>query len=276
MPLLGALMLTAVFFPDGGRPLDPAYGSASSCFGLGSVFVIGTACWCSGAVLILAVAGAAPGVLPRRDDCGSTPRRWSSTTESHPRRFIGSLPPTRTDTPVRRHRSRWSTGDRRPSAGQAGQLLRRQLHVRGGRGVLDRRRPSTPRGWAPRRRPARGARPAPPGTPRRRAPAPPRRTRVPPTPASPPPTPPPNGLHGRNASPCPAQWANSSARVPPAGGELVLHAHQRRAHDRAGDVDLRDVGVGDAHHAHQPVVDSCRSAPIESSHGVAGSGRWNW
>jgi amino acid transporter len=53
MPLLGALMLTAVFFQTAVDTLDPAYGSGSSVFGLGSVFVIGIGLLVLGAVLML-------------------------------------------------------------------------------------------------------------------------------------------------------------------------------------------------------------------------------
>ncbi|MGY1607140.1 MULTISPECIES: APC family permease [unclassified Geodermatophilus] len=53
MPLLGALMLTAVFVQTAIDTLDPAYGSGSSVFGLGSVFVIGIGLLVLGAVLML-------------------------------------------------------------------------------------------------------------------------------------------------------------------------------------------------------------------------------
>jgi amino acid transporter len=53
VPLLGALMLTAVFVQTAIDTLDPAYGSGSSVFGLGSVFVIGIGLLVLGAVLML-------------------------------------------------------------------------------------------------------------------------------------------------------------------------------------------------------------------------------
>ena len=53
LPLLGALMLTAVFAQTAVDTLDPAYGSGSSVFGVGSVFVIGIGLLLAGAVLML-------------------------------------------------------------------------------------------------------------------------------------------------------------------------------------------------------------------------------
>jgi amino acid transporter len=53
MPLLGALMLTAVFLQTAVDTLDPAYGSGSAVFGVGSVFVIGIGLLLLGAVLML-------------------------------------------------------------------------------------------------------------------------------------------------------------------------------------------------------------------------------
>jgi len=53
LPLLGALMLTAVFVQTAVDTLDPAYGSGSSVFGIGSVFVIGIGLLAAGAVLML-------------------------------------------------------------------------------------------------------------------------------------------------------------------------------------------------------------------------------
>ncbi|WP_448640374.1 APC family permease [Geodermatophilus sp. URMC 63] len=53
-PLVGALMLTAVFVQTAVDTLDPAYGSGSSVFGIGSVFVIGIGLLVLGAVLMLA------------------------------------------------------------------------------------------------------------------------------------------------------------------------------------------------------------------------------
>lgn len=53
LPLLGALMLTAVFVQTAIDTLDPAYGSGSSVFGLGSVFVIGIGLLAAGVVFIL-------------------------------------------------------------------------------------------------------------------------------------------------------------------------------------------------------------------------------
>jgi amino acid transporter len=52
-PLLGGLMLTAVFVQTAIDTLDPAYGSGSSVLGLGSVFVIGIGLLLLGAVLML-------------------------------------------------------------------------------------------------------------------------------------------------------------------------------------------------------------------------------
>ncbi|PRY48450.1 amino acid/polyamine/organocation transporter (APC superfamily) [Geodermatophilus tzadiensis] len=54
LPLLGALMLTAVFVQTAVDTLDPAYGSGSSVFGIGSVFVIGIGLLLLGVVLMLA------------------------------------------------------------------------------------------------------------------------------------------------------------------------------------------------------------------------------
>ena len=53
LPLLGALMLTAVFVQTAVDTLDPAYGSGSSVFGVGSVFVVGIGLLLLGAVLML-------------------------------------------------------------------------------------------------------------------------------------------------------------------------------------------------------------------------------
>jgi amino acid transporter len=53
LPLTGALMLTAVFVQTAVDTLDPAYGSGSSVFGMGSVFVIGIGLLVAGAVLML-------------------------------------------------------------------------------------------------------------------------------------------------------------------------------------------------------------------------------
>ncbi|MGY1672638.1 APC family permease [Geodermatophilus sp. SYSU D00710] len=61
MPLLGALMLTAVFVQTAIDTLDPAYGSGSSVFGLGSVFVIGIGLLVLGAVLMLVWRSRHPG-----------------------------------------------------------------------------------------------------------------------------------------------------------------------------------------------------------------------
>jgi amino acid transporter len=52
-PLLGALMLTAVFVQTAVDTLDPEYGSGSSVLGLGSVFVIGIGLLLVGAALML-------------------------------------------------------------------------------------------------------------------------------------------------------------------------------------------------------------------------------
>ena len=52
LPLLGALMLTAVFVQTAVDTLDPAYGSGSAVFGVGSVFVIGIGLLLLGAVLM--------------------------------------------------------------------------------------------------------------------------------------------------------------------------------------------------------------------------------
>jgi amino acid transporter len=52
LPLLGALMLTAVFVQTAVDTLDPAYGSGSSVFGVGSVFVVGIGLLLLGAVLM--------------------------------------------------------------------------------------------------------------------------------------------------------------------------------------------------------------------------------
>lgn len=54
LPLLGALMLTAVFVQTAVDTLDPAYGSGSSVFGVGSVFVVGIGLLLLGVVLMLA------------------------------------------------------------------------------------------------------------------------------------------------------------------------------------------------------------------------------
>jgi amino acid transporter len=53
LPLLGALMLSAVFVQTAVDTLDPAYGSGSSVFGIGSVFVIGIGLLAAGGVLML-------------------------------------------------------------------------------------------------------------------------------------------------------------------------------------------------------------------------------
>ena len=53
LPLLGALMLTAVFVQTAVDTLDPAYGSGSSVFGIGSVFVVGIGLLLLGVVLML-------------------------------------------------------------------------------------------------------------------------------------------------------------------------------------------------------------------------------
>jgi amino acid transporter len=53
LPLLGALMLTAVFVQTAVDTLDPAYGSGSSVFGVGSVFVVGIGLLLLGVVLML-------------------------------------------------------------------------------------------------------------------------------------------------------------------------------------------------------------------------------
>jgi amino acid transporter len=53
MPGLGALMLLAVFLQTAVDTLDPAYGSGSSVFGLGSVFVVGIGSLLLGAVIML-------------------------------------------------------------------------------------------------------------------------------------------------------------------------------------------------------------------------------
>lgn len=52
-PLLGGLMLAAVFVQTAVDTLDPAYGSGSSVFGIGSVFVIGIGLLVAGAVFML-------------------------------------------------------------------------------------------------------------------------------------------------------------------------------------------------------------------------------
>jgi amino acid transporter len=54
VPLIGALMLTAVFAQTAVDTLDPAYGSGSSVFGVGSVFVVAVGLLLLGAVLMLA------------------------------------------------------------------------------------------------------------------------------------------------------------------------------------------------------------------------------
>jgi amino acid transporter len=54
LPLVGALMLTAVFVQTAVDTLDPAYGSGSSVFGVGSVFVIGIGLLAFGVVLMFA------------------------------------------------------------------------------------------------------------------------------------------------------------------------------------------------------------------------------
>jgi amino acid transporter len=52
-PLLGGLVLAAVFVQTAVDTLDPAYGSGSAVFGVGSVFVIGIGLLVLGAVLML-------------------------------------------------------------------------------------------------------------------------------------------------------------------------------------------------------------------------------
>jgi amino acid transporter len=52
-PLLGGLMLAAVFVQTAIDTLDPAYGSGSSVFGMGSVFVIGIGLLLAGVVFML-------------------------------------------------------------------------------------------------------------------------------------------------------------------------------------------------------------------------------
>jgi amino acid transporter len=54
LPLLGALMLTAVFVQTAVDTLDPAYGSGSSVFGVGSVFVVGIGLLLAGVVVMFA------------------------------------------------------------------------------------------------------------------------------------------------------------------------------------------------------------------------------
>ncbi len=53
LPLVGGLMLTAVFLQTAVDAIDPAYGSGSSVLGVGSVFVIGIGLLLAGAVLML-------------------------------------------------------------------------------------------------------------------------------------------------------------------------------------------------------------------------------
>jgi amino acid transporter len=53
LPLVGAVILTAVFVQTAVDTLDPAYGSGSSVFGVGSVFVIGIGLLLAGVVLML-------------------------------------------------------------------------------------------------------------------------------------------------------------------------------------------------------------------------------
>jgi len=54
LPLAGAIMLTLVFVQTAIDTMDPAYGSGSSVFGVGSVFVIGVGLLAAGLVLMLA------------------------------------------------------------------------------------------------------------------------------------------------------------------------------------------------------------------------------
>jgi amino acid transporter len=60
LPGLGALVLLAVFLQTASDALDPAYGSGSSVFGVGSVFVVGIGSLLLGAVLMLVRRRAEP------------------------------------------------------------------------------------------------------------------------------------------------------------------------------------------------------------------------
>src|SRR3712207_8439804 len=73
LPLLGALMLTAVFVQTAVDTLDPAYGSGSSVFGVGSVFVIGIGLLVGGAVLMLLWRAPGPEFFPALTPRGVTP-----------------------------------------------------------------------------------------------------------------------------------------------------------------------------------------------------------
>src|SRR3712207_161028 len=87
-PLLGGLMLAAVFVQTAIDTLDPAYGSGSSVFGVGSVFAIGIGLLLAGGVFMLfgrpkppgffggeTVRHDTPALVSDESTAGSTPGR---------------------------------------------------------------------------------------------------------------------------------------------------------------------------------------------------------
>ena len=160
---------------------------------------------------------------------------------------------------------------------QAGELVGGERQVGGGGGVVDRRRP----GGARDRDDDVGLREVPGerhlvhrdaellGHLRER--------RAPSRPATRPSAPRRTGSTGCHASPSSAQCASSSADGAPARRELVLHADQGVADDRPG---RRRSGRCRRSRCRPSAPGRRRPAraapPIDSSHGVAGSGRWNW
>ena len=87
---------------------------------------------------------------------------------------------------------------------------------------------------------------------------------------------PPNGLHGMNASPCAAQCASSSAECRQPGENWFCTL------TNASPTIARAASICAMSALETPTIRtspssaSSRRAPIESSHGVAGSGRWYW
>ena len=134
------------------------------------------------------------------------------------------------------------------------------------------RRPGSGR----RRRPGRGARPASPGRPRRRAPRPPRRTPAPSRPATRPPTPRRTGSTAAR----PARPPRSAPARRPRSASPARTGSARSPARRRGSPGRRRSGRCRRSRCRPSAPGRRRAAtaapPIDSSHGVAGSGRWNW
>ena len=88
---------------------------------------------------------------------------------------------------------------------------------------------------------------------------------------------PPSGLQGRNASPSSSHSSQLRLAAAERRGELVLYRDQPPTEDLAGPCRIwSGLALEIPAMRILPSSSSSRRAPIDSSYGTCGSGRWNW